>query len=370
MKILSKLHWAVNGVLFLGICTFVYFTRSDLVLDNARNTQSQPVQPVQSEQPAQSAVAANWTEEPIGTASASASAPIEPAVTTTVEPAKSTVVSKVMINGKPYKYVGESSDGLAHGQGTAYRANGQKRYEGEFLHGQPTFVGKEYFESGKLMAAGTRNGTLVEVIEYNEDGTVYSRSSFENNSKKGTAEIYYPDGSLQYKGDMTTDKFRPDGQGVEYYSNGGKRYVGSFVDGAFQGHGEFYDENSNLLYMGQFENGMLDAEGKFYDNGTILYDGEHDQGIYNGKGKLYIDGKLAYDGDFVNGVPNGQGKLYDYTTDGQLIYDGEFIDAKPTGNGKTYSNSKVEISITIRNQGNNGSSGGSFNMPDGIKIVR
>lgn len=271
----------------------------------------------------------------------------------------------VTIYDETYKYIGETSNGKANGQGTAYYKNGQKRYEGEFQNGTPSFVGKSYYEDGTLRSVGKRTNGMIQSTRYNEDGSVYAEVSNKENSKAGTAKIYYPGGQLLYSGQVLAENSRPEGQGTEYHPSGNKRYTGTFKNALYSGSGLYVTDDQRDSYEGQFINGEMSGKGKFYGDGSMYYEGDNQQGIYNGKGKFYMNGMIAYDGDFVDGTMSGQGKMYD---NGKLVYEGEFQDNIPTGNGTYAGSSNVKISITIRNSVSRGSSGGTFNMPSGVRV--
>ncbi|WP_232695764.1 hypothetical protein [Brevibacillus daliensis] len=283
--------------------------------------------------------------------------------------AKQTTIKETTINiyDETYKYIGETVNGVANGQGTAYYKNGNKRYEGEFLNGKPNFVGKSYFENGSVRSAGTRTNDVIQLTGYNEDGSRYSEITNKENNKVGIGKIYYPNGQILFSGQVSSESGLPNGQGTEFHQNGNMKYIGAFNKGRYHGSGKFITDDQRLSYEGQFISGDLGGgKAKFYEDGTIYYDGEHQQGVYHGKGKFYMNGSIAYEGDFANGILSGTGKMYD---NGKLVYDGEFIDNMPTGNGTNYlGNSNIQISFTIRNPAVIQHNGGSFNVPDGIRI--
>jgi hypothetical protein len=114
--------------------------------------------------------------------------------------------------------------------------------------------------------------------------------------------------SVNYTGEIKDGK--PNGMGVATYKSGNaKRYVGSFVNGMYNGKGTM-----------------------FFDNGVFLT-GEWKNGKLNGKGSFLSESGVLYIGDFVNGVKEGKGILF-YKDNGMVM--GGFSNDKQTGRGIKY----------------------------------
>ncbi|WP_350342928.1 hypothetical protein PRVXT_002196 [Proteinivorax tanatarense] len=131
---------------------------------------------------------------------------------------------------------------------------------------------------------------------------------------EGRSNIYYPDGSIKFKGDI--DSGLPNGKGV------------------------LYSEHGQVIAEGQFKDGKLHEYGTLYKNGYTLYTGDFKYGLPHGFGSSYYkEQKLKYEGEWEKGHKNGQGKLFD--ADNNLIFNGEFKDNKFNGNGKYYYNEQL-----------------------------
>ena len=162
------------------------------------------------------------------------------------------------------KYVGQSKNGKAHGQGTFSWANGNEcsgEWKNDFIHRGTCFI----------------------------DGDKYT-GEFKNNEAIGKGKYVSKNGSI-YEGDFEKDKFH--GKGVFTYPDG-KKYIGEFKEGVLHGfglviflNGEVYNvkhENDKLIShslvtgLVASPNGYLSTENSnlysnretilFYDNAT------------------------------------------------------------------------------------------------------
>ena len=109
---------------------------------------------------------------------------------------------------------------------------------------------------------------------------IFQLECAKNESKRS---IQLDDGG-EYVGEVNRD-LTPNGQGVEFYPNGNKRYEGQFVNGAKTGKGIFFYKNGLQAYAGQFENNHMHGQGTLFDpkNGSLLFKGSLFHGsFYNG----------------------------------------------------------------------------------------
>ena len=74
------------------------------------------------------------------------------------------------------------------------------------------------------------------------------------------------------------NQLKKNGEGIEYYENGNKKYEGNFLDDEYEGDGKFYYENGDI-YIGKFEKGkkegdgiILDSDGNIKEQGTYKDD--------------------------------------------------------------------------------------------------
>lgn len=138
---------------------------------------------------------------------------------------------------------------------------------------------------------------LTEFSEFSQHGQALTFRSFisladsldSTNTKnlivfdpKYKIELYYPDGSLKYKGEVV-DRNIPHGYGTLYNrKNGHKIYKGDLYLGYREGFGcSFYS---------------------YKDTNVIAYQGDWTHNEKSGKGtEFYISGKLSYEGNWKDG---------------------------------------------------------------------
>ena len=130
---------------------------------------------------------------------------------------------------------------------------------------------------------------------------------------------------VTYTGEIKDGK--PNGMGVAKYKSGNAiRYVGSFVNGMYNGKGSFLSE-SGVLYIGDFVNGVKEGKGiLFYkDNGMIMGGFSNDK--LNGRGfQIFADGSVISDVNYRDDKRNGRGYQYEIKT--KQLYEGEWSDDK------------------------------------------
>ncbi len=178
------------------------------------------------------------------------------------------------------KYKGAFSEGKYNGNGTIYSENANVEYSGNLILG-------EYDGAGKLY----NNGVLI--YDGNFLKGVYS----------GLGKKYYINGKLEYDGNFIEGMYS--GEGKQYYENGRLKYEGQFLNNNYSGQGTLYSENTGkYLYSGIFTDGIYDVNGKLYDGqtGRLKYDGDFSNGLYHGNGVLYnSNGQVIYTGNFYQG---------------------------------------------------------------------
>ena len=76
------------------------------------------------------------------------------------------------------------------------------------------------------------------------------------------------DVSVNYTGEIKDGK--PNGMGVATYKSGNaKRYVGSFVNGMYNGKGTMFFDNGVFL-TGEWKNGKLNGKGSFLSESGVF----------------------------------------------------------------------------------------------------
>jgi hypothetical protein len=151
-----------------------------------------------------------------------------------------------------------------------------------------------------------------------------------------------------YTGEVKDGK--PNGMGVANYSSGNVlRYVGSFVNGTYNGKGTMLFDNGAFL-SGEWKNGKLSGMGTNLTANGVLYIGNFVDGVKNGRGTMFYkengamiagfkndklegrgislwnDGTIVSDVFYANDVRNGLGYQYEAKT--KKLYAGEWRDDK------------------------------------------
>ena len=140
------------------------------------------------------------------------------------------------------------------------------------------------------------------------------------------------DVSYTYTGEVKDGK--PNGMGVGKYSSGNAiRYVGSFVNGMFNGKGTMFFKNGVFL-SGEWKSGKLNGKGTFLSETGALYIGEFVNGMKSGKGILFYKDNGMIIGGFSNDKLNGRG--IQIWGDGSIVSDVNYRDDKRNGMGYQY----------------------------------
>jgi len=140
------------------------------------------------------------------------------------------------------------------------------------------------------------------------------------------------DVSVTYTGEIKDGK--PNGMGVATYKSGNAiRYVGSFVNGMYNGKGTMFFKEGIFL-TGEWKNGKLNGKGSFLSESGVLYIGDFVNGVKEGKGILFYKDNGMIMGNFSNDKMNGRG--FQIFTDGSVISDVIYKDDKKNGMGYQY----------------------------------
>jgi hypothetical protein len=140
------------------------------------------------------------------------------------------------------------------------------------------------------------------------------------------------DVSVTYTGEVKDGK--PNGMGVATYKSGNAiRYVGSFVNGMYNGKGTMFFNNGVFL-TGEWKNGKLNGKGSFLSENGVLYIGDFVNGVKEGKGILFYKDNGMIMGGFSNDKLSG--RSYQIFADGSVISDVIYRDDKRNGMGYQY----------------------------------
>ena len=121
-------------------------------------------------------------------------------------------------------------------------------------------------------------------------------------ARAATHTVRLPDGGL-YRGPLRGGKLHGQGR-IDW--DGGRSYVGTFVDGYMQGHGKL--TGPGYVYVGQFKRGNLHGKGKISRGDNYTYEGDFSQNRMQGHGKLTYAKGFSFEGQFKNDTPQGKGR--------------------------------------------------------------
>lgn len=69
-----------------------------------------------------------------------------------------------------------------------------------------------------------------------------------------------------------------------------KLYEGMWKENMPNGKGKSFDENGKMMFEGDFVKGMIEGNGvEYYVNGGKKYEGEWKESLPNGKGRRYYE---------------------------------------------------------------------------------
>jgi hypothetical protein len=138
--------------------------------------------------------------------------------------------------------------------------------------------------------------------------------------------------TFTYTGEVRDGK--PNGMGVAHYSSGNvTRYVGSFVNGVYDGKGTMLFSNGAML-TGTWKNWKLNGKGANLTESGSLYIGEFADGVKNGQGILLSGNNDIAKGNFKNDKKDG--RCISIWDDGSIVSDLNYIQDKRTGTGYQY----------------------------------
>ena len=186
----------------------------------------------------------------------SASTVAAPAELWAIDPVTGTKVCVIFQNDNQtlvsVSWLGAAVGGLAEGQGQlqfVYRDKASKEIKARADGG-----GVYRFASGTVYEGEWKNGICEGkgLMKY-ANGNIYD-GEFKNGVPDGKGTIKWEAGMeyAVYEGDVRNNM--PEGQGTYRWPDG-RSYQGSFINGAFGGHGVLRDKNGKVEYDGEWVNG-------------------------------------------------------------------------------------------------------------------
>jgi antitoxin component YwqK of YwqJK toxin-antitoxin module len=178
--------------------------------------------------------------------------------------------TELHVNGT-CRSMGIYQNGNRIGHWTFYYPNGTTEQSGMYdKKGRPQGLWQWFYESGKLFRTeyfknGKRDG---DVIDYNEDGSVISKTFFLDNVRQG---YFYFKNTVYYEtGKFTNDL--EDSVWVSFYTKTqSKRFEGRYINGEPEGTHRYFYDNGKLAILAIYKNGLKDGTWLFYNKEGDLY---------------------------------------------------------------------------------------------------
>ena len=276
-----------------------------------------------------------------------------------IEYSKTYIIYETNGKGKEYDkytnkfiYEGEFLNGERTGKGKEYYLNIPAQYEDENIYIENMkndrklkFEG-EYLQGKKWNGKGyNKNGNILYELK---DGNGYIREYFEYEYELLKFECQIRNGELNGKGKENSIFCQPifegdylngnkwngigyninsnkkyelkEGKGYfhEYYSNGNLKFEGNYLNGQRNGKGKEYYKNGRVKFYGEYIDGRRHGSGiKYHYNGDLMFKGEYE---YNNrkKGTEYLNGRVEYEGEYrFEKKWNGKG----YDRYGRIMYE-------------------------------------------------
>jgi len=228
-------------------------------------------------------------------------------------------------------YSGTWKNNKKHGEGTLFYANGDI-YTGTWSEETKTGQGKYFYATGGKYIGGFKNGGRDgqgrSDVPQPDDQWEYFDGDYINGTRNTGA--YNTSSGYVYTGGFSKNGHY-EGSGVYIWACG-KKYVGSFSEGALNGEGTLtYPQG--WTYTGSFSGGKLHGEGKFSWSEVHYFQGKFENGRMTGEGVYaFADGGL-FDSSAGLYYPNrdDKSKYFEAHFDGHTLRVNKAVKAKPTG---------------------------------------
>ena len=193
--------------------------------------------------------------------------------------------AKEYYKGGKLKFRGEYLNGLRNGKGNEYYENGEIKFEGEYLNGK-RWNGKIYKYNYKIKECTPllgfnyfeiKNGK-GKIKDYYANGEIKFEGQYLNGLKNGNGKEYYK------SKDFETNRcvYANNNNNICYYK-GKLEYEGEDLNDDYDDYDDYdYDDdynNINIKYKGEYLNGLRNGKGKEYDrNGKLIFEGVYFKG--------------------------------------------------------------------------------------------
>jgi uncharacterized caspase-like protein len=204
---------------------------------------------------------------------------------------------------KSFRYEGEFTDGVKHGQGIYIWDNGN-RYEGPFSEDRPNGLGKYFFSNGDAYTGEVKAGALTGRGIYVTKAGDTLEGTFVDAKLHGVGTYRYASGD-RYEGEVVQGKLQGKGR---YFTKDGDRIEAPFRDGRPSGKGVYHFSNGDR-YEGDIVGADLTGQGAYFYSSGLKYEGEMRQAHPQGRGTFWFLDGSRFEGTFENGLAKARGDL-------------------------------------------------------------
>ena len=183
------------------------------------------------------------------------------------------------------------TNGLRQGQWEAHYANGQLRYEGQFVDGKEIGVFKHYYENGNLKVESdfVEPGVKSESKVYADSGKLIAEGAYVNQQKDGEWRFYDEESGVLILTEAYYDGWRH-GLSKSYFPNGNVQEITTFNMDNKEGLWQSFNEDGSSQSSGFYLGNQFHGEGKFYyPNGVLREEGNFENGRKVGIWRTYDD---------------------------------------------------------------------------------
>ncbi len=162
---------------------------------------------------------------------------------------------------------------------------------------------------------------------YFTGGGIKSEGQFINNKSTGIWKYYYENGRLRMQGQI--DNGKSVGQWEYFYENGNLKMKGELIEGKKDGYWLFYYKNGAIESEGEYIQGKKSGIWKYYHPSGVLKAMEEFSGLGSYYEEVYESGGIKSEGRIANGKKEGEWLFYH--EDGTLKAKGNFVDNMKNG---------------------------------------
>lgn len=242
--------------------------------------------------------------------------------------------------------------GEPHGRYAEWYENGVKKIEGQNIrsdgpegsgrHGQWKF----WDETGRLCGIGTYDHGTGETRLWYEDSSLMAVEYYKHGEKDSVWQKWFKNGNL-----MAVEYYRncaKDSLWLEWYENGQVKTVRDYRDKSSMGRAELYSPDGNLEYTNE-QYASWDMHGRnYYGNGQMRFEnGQHWYRAWYSDGQKKIEYGRKATGTHWSDRYDRHGPHTEWYPDGKVRLTGQWVDGEETGTWTEYATDGAVVSTCL-----------------------